>query len=71
MPQLLSLGKELRYPFNRKLGRSQDRSGRFGEEENILLPTGIRTPIRQTSHCNNYAIPAICPYIMIILLLKY
>jgi len=70
-PQLLCSGKELRYPFNRKLGRPQGRSGRFGEEENALPPTGIRTPIRQTSDCNSYAIPAICPYIIIMLLLQY
>ena len=67
--QLALPGKELRYPFNRKLGRPQDWSGRFEDEENILSSTGIRTPIRQTSDCNNYAIPAICPYIIILLLL--
>ena len=36
-PRSLCPRKEfLRYPFNRKLGTPQDRSGRFGEEENIL-----------------------------------
>ena len=69
-PQLPCPGRELRYPFNRELGKPQDRSGRFREEENILPPTGIRTPIRQSSDCNNYAILAICLYIIIILLLK-
>jgi len=29
-------GKEHRYPLNRRLGRNQDWSGHFGEEENLL-----------------------------------
>jgi hypothetical protein len=36
-------GKEPRYPFYRRLGGPQSRSGRYGELK-IFDPTGTRTP---------------------------
>jgi hypothetical protein len=36
-------GKEPRYPFYRRLGGPQSRSGQYGEVK-ILDPTGTRTP---------------------------
>jgi hypothetical protein len=42
-PPALPPGKGPRYPFDRRLGGPQSRSGRFGEDK-ILDPTGIRTP---------------------------
>jgi hypothetical protein len=36
-------GKSLRYPLDRRLGKSQNRYGRR-EEEKILVPTGTQTP---------------------------
>ena len=42
LPRLLyPWAKTPRYPFNRSLAGSQRRSGRFGEEKNLLLPSGI------------------------------
>jgi hypothetical protein len=42
--KLHTLGKEPRYPLNKRLGGPQSRSGRFGEE--ILVPARILTPAR-------------------------
>jgi hypothetical protein len=39
-PAALSRGKSPRYPLDRRLGGSQSRSGRCGEEK-ILHPTGL------------------------------
>jgi hypothetical protein len=44
-PGRFTPGKEPKYPFNRKLGGSQSRSGRFGEEK-ISYVCRIRTPNR-------------------------
>jgi hypothetical protein len=41
-PAALPPGKSPRYPFYRRLGGPQSRSGRYGEV-NISYPTGIRT----------------------------
>jgi hypothetical protein len=41
-PAALPPGKSPRYPFYRRLGGPQSRSGRY-EEENIFDPTGTRT----------------------------
>jgi hypothetical protein len=41
-------GKSLRYPWDRRLGGPQSRSGRYGEV-NILDPTGSQTPTPQSS----------------------
>jgi len=40
-------GKSSRYPLDRRLGGSQSRSGRGGEEKEILAPAGNRTPVVQ------------------------
>jgi hypothetical protein len=42
-PAALSPGKSPRYPFYRRLGGPQSRSGRYGEVK-IFYPTGTRTP---------------------------
>jgi hypothetical protein len=42
-PAALPPGKSPRYPFYRRLGGAQSRSGRYGEV-NIFDPTGTRTP---------------------------
>jgi hypothetical protein len=42
-PASLSLGKSPRYPFYRRLGGPQRRSGRYGEVK-IFYPIGTRTP---------------------------
>jgi hypothetical protein len=42
-PAALPSGKSPRYPFYRRLGGPQGRSGRYGEVK-ILYPTGTRTP---------------------------
>jgi hypothetical protein len=42
-PTALPLGKGPRYPFYRRLGGPQSRSGRYGEAK-IFNPTGTRTP---------------------------
>jgi hypothetical protein len=42
-PATLPPGKSPRYPFYRRLGGPQSRSGRYGEV-NIFYPTGTRTP---------------------------
>jgi hypothetical protein len=47
-PAALPSEKEPRYPFDRRLGGPQSRSGRSGEEK-ILDPTGTRTPIPRSS----------------------
>jgi hypothetical protein len=36
---------ELRYPFNRRMGGSQSRSGRFREQKNILFLPGFEPRI--------------------------
>jgi hypothetical protein len=59
---LYSWGKSRRYPFDRRLGGPQSRSGQRGEEK-ILDPTGTRTPTPrssspQASRYTDYAIPA-------------
>jgi hypothetical protein len=38
------LGKDPRYPLDRKLGGPQSRSGRCEEENNFSTPAGKRTP---------------------------
>jgi hypothetical protein len=45
-PAALPPGKSSRYPFYRRLGGPQSRSGRY-EEVNIFYPTGTRTPAPQ------------------------
>jgi hypothetical protein len=40
-PAALTPGKSPRYPLYRRLGGSQSRSGRGGEEKNSQLPSGI------------------------------
>jgi hypothetical protein len=40
------LGKIIRYPLDSGLGEPQRRSGRYGEDKN-LVPTGNRTPAVQ------------------------
>jgi hypothetical protein len=40
-PAALPQGKSLRYPLYRRLGGSQSRSGRGGEEKNSQTPLGI------------------------------
>lgn len=40
----LTLGKETRNPFNRKLSEPQNQSELFEEGKKLLLPVGIRTP---------------------------
>jgi hypothetical protein len=42
-PAALLPGKSPRYPFYRRLGGPQSRSGRYGEAK-IFYPTGTRTP---------------------------
>jgi hypothetical protein len=42
-PAALPPGKSPRYPFYRRLGGPQSRSGRYGEVH-IFYPTGTRTP---------------------------
>jgi hypothetical protein len=61
-PAALPPGKSPWYPFYRKLGGPQSRSGRYGEV-NIFDPTGTRTPAFPVvqpvaSHYNDWAIPA-------------
>jgi hypothetical protein len=51
-------GKRPRYPFDRRLGGPQSRSGR--PEEKIIDPTGTRTPIPLASRYTIYATSA--PY---------
>jgi hypothetical protein len=46
-PAALPLAKEPWYPLDRRLGESQSRSGRCGEEKN-LAPAGNRIPAVQT-----------------------
>jgi hypothetical protein len=43
LPCHVTPGKELRYPFYRRLGGPQSRSGRYGEVK-IFYPIGTRTP---------------------------
>jgi hypothetical protein len=55
-------GKSPRYPFDRRLGGPQNRSGRRGEDKN-LVPTGTRTPAPSAvqpvaSRYTDWAIPA-------------
>ena len=45
-PGLFTLGKETRYPFCRRLGGPQGRSGRVRK---ISPPTGVRSPYRPAS----------------------
>jgi hypothetical protein len=59
-------GKSPRYPLNRWLDGPQSRSERRGEEK-ILDSTGTRTPTPRSSSYTDYAIPAPCIYIYIIL----
>ena len=40
-PGHFTLGKELQYPLNERLGGSQSLSGRFGEEKNPFARAGI------------------------------
>jgi hypothetical protein len=40
-PAALPQGKSPWYPLDRRLGGSQNRSGRGGEEKNSQLPPGI------------------------------
>jgi hypothetical protein len=40
-PAALPQGKSPRYPSDRRLGGSQSRSGRGGEEKNSKTPPGI------------------------------
>jgi len=40
-PSALSPGREPRYPLNIRLDGPQRMSGRFGEEKNLLLPSGF------------------------------
>jgi hypothetical protein len=47
-PPLYARGKNPRYPFHRRLGGPQSRSGWLGGEK-ILDPTGTRTPISRSS----------------------
>jgi hypothetical protein len=49
-------GKYRRYPLDRRLGGSQSRSGRRGEDK-ILGPTGTRTPTPRPSSPQPVAIP--------------
>jgi hypothetical protein len=42
-PAALPPGKSPRYPFYRRLGGPQSRSGRYGEVK-IIYPIGTRTP---------------------------
>jgi hypothetical protein len=42
-PAALPPGKSPRYPFYRRLGGPQSRSGRYGEVK-MFYPTGTRTP---------------------------
>jgi hypothetical protein len=42
-PAALPPGKSPRYPFYRRFGGPQSRSGRYGEVK-IFYPTGTRTP---------------------------
>jgi hypothetical protein len=47
-PRLLYLqGKGTRYPFYRRLGGLQSRSGRGGEEKSVLPLPGLKAPIIQ------------------------
>jgi hypothetical protein len=40
-PAVLPQGKSPWYPLDRRMGGSQSRSGRGGEEKNSQLPSGI------------------------------
>jgi hypothetical protein len=44
-------GKEPRYPLDRKLDRSQSRSGRYGKEKNYLFLQGIKPRSSSLSLC--------------------
>jgi hypothetical protein len=44
-PAVLPPGKERRYPFDRRMGGPQSRSGRGGEEKSITTPARNRTPV--------------------------
>jgi hypothetical protein len=61
-PAALPLGKSPRYPFYRRLGGPQSRSGRYGEDK-ILDRSGTRTPAPSViepvaSRYTDYAVPA-------------
>jgi hypothetical protein len=61
-PVALPSGKSPRYPFYRRLGEPQSRSGWYGEVK-IVYPTGTRTPDPSvfqpvTSRYTDWAIPA-------------
>jgi len=52
-------GKETQYPFNRRLGGHQSKSGHVGvKRKNILGPAGNQTqviyPIAQSLYCLSY-----------------
>jgi hypothetical protein len=64
-PAALPPGKSPRYPFYRRLGGPQSRSGRYGEVKNFD-PTGTRTPAPLVvqpvaSRYTDWAIPAPSP----------
>jgi len=40
-PDRFTLEKELRCPFNRRLGGPHSRSGRFGKDEHLLSLSGV------------------------------
>jgi hypothetical protein len=50
---LYSQGKSLWYPLDRRLGGSQSRSGRGGEEKNSQSPQGIIIIITNIVFCNS------------------
>jgi hypothetical protein len=66
----LPLGKEPRYPLNRRLGGPQSRFGRLGEDK-ILDPTGTRTPTPPPSNPQAVAIPTELSRLLVVSTRKY
>jgi hypothetical protein len=57
-PYGISLGRQLRYPSNTKLGGPHSRRGRFGEEKNFLLLSGFKFPPFESLAYSLYQLPS-------------